>query len=54
MVLIDSEGQLGVPVSSARYKRDIHALGERSRGCSSFSRSVFATSTTRRGSASMD
>jgi trimeric autotransporter adhesin len=33
MVLIDkSSGQLGVSLSSARYKRDIHALGARSRG----------------------
>ncbi|MBI3796749.1 MAG: tail fiber domain-containing protein [Deltaproteobacteria bacterium] len=32
MVLIDSKGQLGVPVSSARYKQAIHGMGERSRG----------------------
>jgi len=30
MVLIDSSGQLGVPLSSARYKRDIVAVGARS------------------------
>lgn len=32
IVLIDNSGQLGVSLSSARYKRDIHALGARSRG----------------------
>jgi len=32
MVLIDSNGQLGVPVSSARYKHAIQGMGERSRG----------------------
>jgi Chaperone of endosialidase len=31
-VLINSQGQLGVPLSSARYKRDIQAMGERSHG----------------------
>src|SRR5262249_55205453 len=32
MVLIDSNGQLGVPVSAARYKRDIQGMGQRSQG----------------------
>ncbi len=32
MVLIDGSGQLGITLSSARYKRDIQALGGRSRG----------------------
>ena len=31
-VLINSQGQLGVPLSSSRYKRDIAAMGERSQG----------------------
>ncbi|MGA7871115.1 MAG: tail fiber domain-containing protein [Candidatus Binatus sp.] len=31
-VLIDSSGHLGVQVSSARYKRDIHDMGEASGG----------------------
>ena len=31
-VFINSSGQLGTVVSSARYKRDIQATGERSQG----------------------
>jgi hypothetical protein len=31
-VVIDAAGQLGLLASSARYKRDIHDMGERSRG----------------------
>ena len=31
-VLINGQGQLGTQVSSARYKRDIQAMGERSQG----------------------
>ena len=31
-VLIDAQGRLGVPVSSARYKRDIEGMGARSEG----------------------
>src|SRR5262249_31403607 len=31
-VLINSNGQLGILASSARYKRDIHSMGTRSQG----------------------
>ena len=31
-VLIDANGQLGIPLSSARYKRDIETMGARSEG----------------------
>jgi hypothetical protein len=31
-VLIDATGRLGVPLSSARYKRDIETMGTRSEG----------------------
>jgi hypothetical protein len=31
-VVIDASGQLGVPLSSARYKRDIETMGARSEG----------------------
>ena len=31
-VLIDATGRLGVPLSSARYKRDIETMGARSAG----------------------
>ena len=46
-VLIDADGRLGVPLSSARYKQDIEPLGARSAGVHKLRPVTFATRRTR-------